>query len=219
MIDMMFAAMSVEALPSQQVFVTTTAWTVPAGVSTIFMVCVQPGAYGAVQVVVDGVIVCRAQNGARIGDGGGDGGYGSGAYNDGSTMVAGGGGGAGGYNGAGGNGGTFGSGPTAGTGGGGDGGFAGGGNGIGLKGLGSSPASSPSGYLGGNYGGGSGGANSSSGGSQGGACAWRNNVAVVPGSVVQITVPDVPSYNLQGVGAVRIMWGGGRSYPSNAGDL
>ncbi len=43
---------------------------------------------------------------------------------------------------------------------------------------------------------------------RGGACAWKNNIAVTPGETLTITV--------EGNGGVRVLWGVGRSYPSNA---
>lgn len=231
--DMMGAAM--EAPPGQAVFNASAVWTVPAGVTRVSMVCVQPGgSSAATQVELDGVVVCRALNGSRIGDGGGDGGDGGYYVFDGFSRSAGGGGGAGGYAGNGGLGGTIGS--SAGrSDSGGNGGRSGrqisdsfpdggsktgsGGHGIGLNGIGSSPATTPDGLAGGSYGGGAGGQDQASGSSRGGACAWRNDVALAPGRQVQVIVPAAASWPPQGAGAVRILWGGGRSYPSNAGDL
>ncbi len=215
---MMFAAM--EAVPGQAVFTGSTAWPVPSGVFKISMVCVQPGGTNsATEVAVDGVVVCRALNWGRIGQGGGEGGWGAAPYDDGYARQPGGGGGAGGYMGNGGKGGVYGFYDTQGSGGGGDGGNTVGGLGVGLRGLGSAPGSDRNGYIGGSYGGGSAGVDDTSPGSMGGACAWVNDVAVTPGQQVQVTVPAVLPWSLQGAGAVRIMWGGDRSYPNNAGDL
>ena len=50
-----------------------------------------------------------------------------------------------------------------------------------------------------------------------GSLAYRNGVAVSPGQVVTITISN--SDYVRSKGGIRIMWGGGRSYPSNAGDL
>lgn len=92
----------------QQVFTAagTTNWTVPDGVTSISMVAVQAhGQAAATTVTVNSVVVCRAQNGARIGDGGGDGGFAGTSSQGGlgeNDAYAGGGGGAGGYSGNGG---------------------------------------------------------------------------------------------------------------------
>lgn len=196
-----------------------TSWTVPAGVTSLSM-CAQQrdGSWPAVYVVASGTTVLRAQNEARIGDGGGDGG-----------ISNGGGGGAGGYEGNGGYGGGS-STPNdgewtglpggAGQGGGGD----GGGGSSRYKG-GASWGGGSTNYIdypsspGGNTG--LSGRNASgtytdpiegdSGGGppavRGGALAWRNNVAVTPGQVLSIYATG---------GRVRIIWGAGRSYPNNA---
>ena len=50
-----------------------------------------------------------------------------------------------------------------------------------------------------------------------GSLAYKNSVAVSPGQVVTITIAKSP--NILSKSGIRIMWGGGRSYPSNAGDL
>lgn len=212
------------AMPGQLEFTASGTWTVPMGVDSISMVCVQAaGNYLPTQIEIDGVIVCRAQNnGYRIGDGGGDGGTGGTSVNPGvGDPQAGGGGGAGGYTGNGGAGVTWGQVTPQPTGDGAQGGTNGyGGKGIGLKGVGSPPASDSSGFFGGSYGGGNGGATSFDGGSNGGALAWRNNVAVIPGQVVTATIYTPPANSApNGRGAARIMWGGGRSYPNNAGDV
>ncbi|ABM32218.1 hypothetical protein QRO11_12005 [Paracidovorax citrulli] len=220
--QLMFAG---NAAPGQVEFLASATWIVPPGVESISMVCVETGGFGnATQVVVGGVIVCRALNFDRIGDGGGNGGAGGGWVDTGTPgadPLAGGGGGAGGYTGDGGPGASWPNSAGTGSGEGNSGGTTGyGGKGIGLKGVGSAPGSDSSGVFGGSYGGGNGGPTSTSNGSRGGALAWKNNVAVVPGQAVTITV-FVPSGSVlrQGAGAVRIMWGGGRSYPNNAGDM
>jgi hypothetical protein len=132
--------------------------------------------------------------GTYVGDGGGNGGQGG--YENADFQNAGGGG-AGGYSGTGGtgglsNGGSGSAGSGGGGGGGGAGGRAGGGTGIlgqGTDGTGGGPNV--------NGGGGSGGFNGSAGtgGAYGGGGGGQNG----PG----------------GVGAVRIIWGSGRSFPSN----
>lgn len=180
-------------------------------------------------------------------DGGGNGGGCPGPYSTGSSAGVGttyfgsGGGGAGGYSGNGGNGGgasggsSFGSYvfPTAGAGGGGGGGsgaaanfssldFASsGGGGVGLLGIGANGAAgvkpTAQGQVGvhsGGYGG-SGGADgvspqnnstSGSGGAYGGGGGTNHQTA------------GTPATGAGGGGAVRIIWGSGRSFPSNAGD-
>jgi hypothetical protein len=45
----------------------------------------------------------------------------------------------------------------------------------------------------------------------GGGLCWKNDYPVTAGQSIPIVV--------SGNGAIRIMWGGGRSYPNNAGDL
>ena len=140
--------------------------------------------------------------------GGGNGGRGSNAINDASAQ---GGGGAGGYSGNGGEGGRSTSG-SSGSGGGGSGGnggttYGGGGGGVGILGEGSSGT-------GGNGAGGSGGSsggNGNSSGSQNGGSYGGG------GGAAEDDTSD--SGGNGGVGAVRILWGGGRSYPSNAGSV
>lgn len=251
---LMAAAVGEAAAPAGQVLLLTgtTSWTVPAGVTSICVVAVQGGyrpilAAGAVTVTVDSVIVCRAQNDSRIGDGGGNGGQGGVGETDYLIYVSnGGGGGAGGYSGNGGNGGAgtaYGAPPLsgAGNGGGGSGGAcaywiggnAGYGGGVGLLGQGANgaavgggsnwsqnglPGSSGSGQT---YGGGAGGDNlfyPNVNGGYGGALAYKNNIAVTPGQVISLSIPAT----LAGAGAaaVRIIWGAGRSFPStNTGDV
>lgn len=220
------------AVAGQIVFNTsgTTNWTVPAGVTSICCVCVQAnGNAPATTVTVNSTVVCQALNGSRIGDGGGDGGVpGTRVYVSG-YLYGGGAGGAGGYGGNGGNGGTTsGAGATSGSGGGGGGGGGGvgpggpgrAGGGTGLLGQGSngapgatgapgSPGSNGSGTL---FGGGLAGTGTQSG-LGGGALAYKNNVAVTPGQTVTISIGATN-------GAVRIIWGAGRAYPStNTGNV
>jgi len=146
------------------------------------------------------------------GGSGGSGGAGSDRNPSGGTNTGGGGGGAGGYSGNGGNGGSAAAGTAlagaAGAGGGGGGGGSGasntarGGGGVGILGAG---ANGTAGASNGNGGGGSGGANGTfAGGNYGGggagASGSNTNFAGGGGSV----------------GAVRIIWGTGRSYPSTS---
>lgn len=120
-----------------------------------------------------------------------------------SYSSGGGGGGAGGYTGAGGNGQGSSSG-TAGAGGaGGGGGRECGAGGVGLKGQGSNGTFS-SGSPGGGGSGGSAGSGKNGGNYGGGGAGGRN------GST---------DGGVGGKGAVRILWGGGRSYPNNAADV
>lgn len=242
--EMMAASQAVD-VKGQVVLTSSQSFVVPPGVTSLAMVCVQEGCITAAlgsEVVVAGTVVCRARNGARIGDGGGDGGLGEPGYSDDNYGYVGGSGGAGGYTGNGGKG-TAPGGGTAfpGSGGGGAGGDAGsfdgsgsvslvsaGGGGVGLLGQGASGSTYRQGgsggengspmvpnalmNKGGNYGGGSG---RSGNGDNGGALAWKNNVAVTPGQSITVTIAAAYSTN----GAVRLIWGGSRSYPNNAGDL
>lgn len=163
----------------------------------------------------------RSTGGGYVGDGGGNGGDGGTVFS--GESLCGGGGGAGGYSGNGGQGGnavfpgTGSSGSGGGGGGGGAGGVsdsAGGGGGVGILGEGSNGAGGS--YTGGNGdggGGGSGGTDGTNGdsprgdgGVYGGGGGGADN-----------------SNNEQGIGgngAVRIIWGGGRAFPSTeTGDL
>lgn len=138
---------------------------------------------------------------------------------------------------------------TAGAGGGGGGGGGGKGNGttngaggrgggVGLYGVGASGNGGAAGYgstspgVNGSPGGngspptvfGAGQAQGPYGSSMGGNLRWRNDIPVTPGSVISIYSDQSPLggylvYTPGGAPGVRIMWGGGRSYPSNAGDL
>lgn len=239
----------VPAAPGQIFITATGTWTVPAGVTSISMVCVQQSYHPAsvpsvgTEVEVASVVVCRAKNGSRIGDGGGDGGDpdAPGDFGDG-TYSGGGGGGAAGYSA---NGNTA----SGGCGGYGTGGHpnpgdsGSGGGGVGLLGVGSSGSNgggsggagtggsggaNGSSFAvggdppGGNYGGGKGGhydnSVSNASGFKGGALAYKNSVAVSPGSSVTVRVTSTATTGGQN-GAIRIMWGGSRSYPSNAADM
>ncbi len=197
----------------------TTTWTVPQGVTSVCM-CAQQfdGGQPAVYAEVNGSVILRAQNGARVGDGGGDGG-----------AANGGGGGAGGYEGNGGDGGgstMLGDGEwagiagTAGQGGGGAGGYgssrykggaswgggsvnyvtepatAGGNTGL----SGRNASGTYTDPVEGDSGGGAPGV-------RGGALAWRNSIAVTPGQTISINATG---------GRFRIIWGPNRSYPNNA---
>lgn len=261
----------------QAVFTADGSLLVPRGVFGLSAVCVQRGtvtaeAWAGVpasRIVRNGVDVVRAQNGNRLGDGGGDGGMSGARQSDTRENIAaapyqiflggGGGGGAGGYNGNGGDGGDWIDGNVGGTAanwvgksaaagsGGGGGGICGGrdykpagGGGVGLNGIGATgaggtafPSSAGGGSGGGagvaapygttQYGDYSGTAGGVYGGAQGdqrnaqtyvkrgrgGALAWKNNVLVYPGEILQV---------YPGGGAVRVIWGNGRTYPSNAGN-
>lgn len=224
-------------------------YTVPAGVYSVGMAAVQGAGQAdptnaGTSITVAGVIVCHAKNGARIGDGGGDG-FSPATATDGTIQPPTGGGGAGGYSGNGGSG-------TGGCGGNGENGAAGwgagGGGGVGLKGEGASGANASGAYpgdfggtngrgggggsggangntrstgssiggTGGSYGGGTGGSGSMTlgTGKKGGALAWKNSVAVYPGQLLTLSFGGGG-----GGGGVRFVWGPGRSYPSNAGDV
>ena len=168
-----------------------------------------------------------APGGGYAGDGGGTGG--SRNLSGASTPGAG----AGGYSGTGGN---YNAAAVTGSGGGAGGGASstrgGGGGGVGLYGIGSNgtyprgggsggsaggdPTTTPG--AGGLYGGGGGG-NNATGGS-GAGLGWKNNITVVPGTTYTVQAGSGGSQVGGGgngaIGAVRIMWGAGRSFPSNA---
>jgi len=146
--------------------------------------------------------------GQFVGDGGGNGG--SGGFSN-SSTAAGGGGGAGGYSGAGGNGGTSSvANGTNGSGGGGGGGGrgasgagGGGGGGVGILGQGANgagTAAAADATRGGGGSGGEGGTNTRFGGAHGGGGAGDDN--------------NNNGNGAGGAGAVRIIWGSGRFYPS-----
>ena len=157
--------------------------------------------------------------GTYFGDGGGNGGNGGAA-----NSLQGGGGGAGGYSGNGGDGLSSASGSSgAGTGGAGGGGYKAGGGGVGLLGEGSSGASASSGTIG----------NAGSGGDDGKVptknFSYTNNSGVA--TTFSTSFPpkggayggggcSAPTYGAGGHGAVRIIWGDGRAFPStNTGDV
>lgn len=233
--QMLLAAGKGEAVGQVVLLAGTDAWVVPAGVTSISAVAVQPGTgqWGSARNSTASAIatdsgflsyICRAQNEARIGDGGGNGGVGSTI----SAYHQPGGGGAGGYSGNGGDGGTFGGGAAGNGGGGGGGGsrapstrpgFAGGG--VGLEGHGASGAASTtagnpgSGGVDVTYGGGAAGTESADTGysGHGGALSYRNNFAVTPGQTLYVSISPTPA--TAGPGAIRIIWPGNlRQFPS-----
>lgn len=227
----------------QITFTADTYWTVPVGVTNICAVTV--GA--SVTRVTGSVTLCNSVGfyGTEVFVGSGGNGGASGSI---SSGVEPGGGGAGGYTGHGGAGGNSGYSGSSGSGGGGGGGSSRGGadatglsgypgGGVGLLGQGSSGAGGTYAFTDGGYrsaglgGGGSGGGvgalpgNSYSvtaGGSYGGGKSFNagrslryvNSITVTPGEQLYVQM-DVNGSNP----AARILWGGGRSFPSNAGDM
>tara|TARA_Y100000992_G_scaffold272395_1_gene213967 strand:- start:2373 stop:4391 length:2019 start_codon:yes stop_codon:yes gene_type:complete len=159
--------------------------------------------------------------GSYVGDGGGSGGNGSS-----SNAWGGGGGGAGGYSGNGGSSNTVSGNSGSGGGGGGGAGHSstdsndgkrkgGGGGGVGLLGQGSSGAGAPSSSYGGDGGyGGSGGANGTQSGAHAGGAGGNYGGGGGGSNDTSGGFSGGP-----GKGAVRIIWGSGRSFPSNAGDI
>lgn len=222
-------------------------WRVPTGVTKISIVCVQTGApTGGLNTSgtevrrgsSGGTILCRAENYNHVGTGfnGGAGNIGYYYTTDetGDIYGGGGGGGAAGYanhgnTGLGGSGGAGGGSTSPGQG--------PGGGGVGLYGQGSSgsngspgfpggagsngqPGNTPSYSYGGEYGGAEGGQwayFATVQGPGGGGLSYINDVTVTPGEILHLNVRYGGS--MSGVGAIRIMWGGGRSFPSNAGNL
>jgi hypothetical protein len=162
---------------------------------------------GGGQRTSSGAPVSGGSGGAALGYSGGGNGGGGGTAS--SNTRGGGGGGAGGYSGNGGNGGTVSTPPESGAGGGGGGGAEGsaqgnGGGGVGILGEGSSGASGGGGGSGGSNGVNSGNSNPGSntavhGGLYGGGGSGGDNFGTTGGN-----------------GAVRIIWGDGRSYPSTS---
>jgi hypothetical protein len=157
--------------------------------------------------------------GGFTGDGGGNGGTGGTS----NTASAGGGAGAGGYSGNGGNGGSTGAAGSNGSGGGGGGGGAGGdadaagaGGGVGILGSGANGAGGTfGGANGGPGGGGSGGANGSANPGSTGAPS-TGGVYGGGGGGSELINEHGPG----AVGAVRLIWGEGRAFPStNTGDV
>ena len=172
--------------------------------------------------VLGGQSISNSGGGTFVGDGGGNGGNG-GAGTGGSSGA--GGGGAGGYAGNGGNGGkqgaNNGSAAASGSGGGGggaggtSGSFGGGGGGVGLFGIGADGAAglyaAEDSYILGGGGGGSGGTRGSRSNTAGayGDAAYGGGL---PGTGATVSAGNYG-------GAVRIIWGAGRSFPSNAANV
>jgi hypothetical protein len=203
------------------------------------------GSGGASSFISIGTVAGRGgsipSGGSYVGDGGGNGGQGGGPGVSGGEPPAGGG--AGGYSGAGGIGafGNYGGGTgTMGAGGGGGGGSnnyipskVGGGGGVGLFGQGANGVSGGGGGsagtagsiangYGGAYGGGGSGSYSLFNGGGGGGLGWKNNIVVVPGQSYTVIVGSGGSSSSgRGAGgAVRIIWGAGRAFPStNTADM
>lgn len=232
-----------EAAPGQAVITMGSSIVVPEGVWSISVVCI-----GTV-LRRSGVDLVRARRSYRIGDGGGEGGLvpNAGAANyyvfggSGAGGYTGNGGAGGLLSGSGDDWvGTDGGAGSGGGGGGGGGGalqpdfppsppieyLGGAGGGVGLLGMGTNGAG---GYGGGRwYQGGPGGAGSPTGTVYGGGrpgrygytLSWANNIAVTPGETLTTAYAETDLWvaSDQG-GATRIMWGGGRSYPSNAGNM
>lgn len=242
MLSAMLMAGGAEPEPVGQVVFTNagvnqleTIWTVPPRVRAIWVVCVGKASWGRyTQLIRASDTLIGSQSAVSGAIAGGDGGAG----NTGSRA----GGGAGGYSGNGGTGGVGMSSGAAGTGG--AGGGAGGSSnatlagypgGVGLLGLGAAGA------------GGTGSIGPAGNGGDGsippgvdayGAGVSRNSAdqTVLSGSNLRYTVTPIPVtpgemlyVYVKGIeysgtpakcaGAMRIMWGGGRSYPNNAGDL
>lgn len=222
----------------QYIYEANASFTVPSGVYRISMCCI-----GEAAITVNATVVCRSY-GTTVGIGG-NGGLGGVGGGNGSFPFGGGGGGGGcgGYDGdggSGGGGGNTGTPPTNGThaaansGGGAGGagslsgvGTAGGGTGIkgkGSSGLGGDPGGGAGsggtaggdGPSAGKYGGGKAGSSGTPGvsGQAGANLRYANDIAVVPGQVVTIAVSQANWSS-----GARIIHGGNRSYPNNAGDL
>ena len=230
----------------QQAYTTpgTYSWVAPAGVTSVSVVAIG----GFTESFFINASTVRGGGGSGgpgtfTGDGGGNGGNaGAASPNSSGYWAGGGGGGAGGYTSAGGNGGNGTgnagiAGHSRGAPGGGTGifggalGGSGGAGGVGdtapsVGGAGGSGGtagtSDGSGGTGGNYGGGAG-YLTSIGASYGGGLGWKNNIAVTPGSSYTVQVGGTGTDTNAGVhagGAVRIIWGAGRAFPStNTGDL
>lgn len=213
-------------------------WVVPDGVYEISAVVVNAGqeaGFGTQPTQIKrGATILLSATMAMTGDvGGGNGGpSGTGA----GPRGGGAGGGAGGYTGNGGPGANWvndglgypiaASGSNGNGGGGGGGGVAGGssggaygGGGVGLLGTGTNGAGGSPGNNGGHGSqrAGSGAYGAPQSGVPGGNLRWRNGIAVTPGET--LTLIGTGFYRYGGQGALRIMWGGGRSYPSNALDM
>lgn len=237
---------TMEALPGQVEYITsgTYSWICPDGVSKVHVVAVggtQDSYFISTATVKGGGTNNGQTGGTYTGTGGGNGGSGGNAspwYTDpqGSPWGAGGaGGGAGGYTS---NGTSGGSGFNNNNG---VDGYSGGGGGVGIYGgaaggrggTGAGTGSSGAGGLGGSGGttgqtgggggtyGGGGGGSWSGNGCGGGGLGWKNDIAVVSGQsyTVQVSTGVFGTYNTS-AGAVRIIWGTGRSFPStNTGNV
>lgn len=113
-------------------------------------------------------------------------------------------------------------------------GFGGDGGGVGLLGIGASGHAGAAGTAGYQYGGdgGSGsaldgniygrGVSNAYGSAYGGSLRYKNNIPVTPGETLNVAMSGayMGGYKISNsFGGLRIIWGGGRSYPSNAGEL
>ena len=209
---------------------TSHSFVVPLGVTRISVVLVAASSGHSLQLKRGATILLSDTTALGAGVGGGNGGA-NGGSSDGAQS--GGGGGAGGYSGAGGAGayanrqaspGSYyaaaGS-PGAGGGGGGAGcntsGSGGRGGGVGLLGTGNNGAGGASGGGAGGHGSQRTGSGAYGGGinNGGGKLRYLNDITVTPGET--LTIAGSAGGGM--IGAARIMWGGGRSYPSNALDM
>lgn len=206
--------------PGQQVWINNTAsdatysFVVPAGVTSVWALVVGPGGPATKQTNTNvkrgATTLLSASTALGGGVGGGNGGSSNSSYA----------GGAGGYSG---NGGEYGYGGSGGGGGGGGESGAYGG-GVGLLGEGPSGASGSYGGDGGNgsvqFGNPAYGAGNKWDPANGGNLRYRQ-IGVTPGETLGIAIAAKadPSDPAKVAGAVRIMWGGGRSYPNNAADM
>lgn len=245
---MMFTRVAFVAAPGQVVFEPASmssslsvGWVVPAGVTSICAVCVAPGGSSTEAVIRRGAtVLVRAAATGKVGTGGNGGGH-TGYGGGGAAGYSGDGGMGGdvgptpsGGNGAGGGGGGGGGYQTSGT----PIAYPRAGGGVGLKGQGSNGAGGQAGLesptvvgfsnpgqggsggsagysslgneIGGLYGGGP-------PGNPGGALAYQNSIAVTPGETLTMEIP-APGTGFNN-GGIRIIWGAGRSYPSNAADV
>lgn len=201
--------------PGQVQYVTpgTYSWVVPAGVTAISAVAVNASQNYGSGIKRDSTVLLSGDTALGSGVGGGNGGY----YGIGSAGA-----GAGGYSGNGGNSGFGGGNNGSGGGGGGVNTLASArGGGVGLKGEGASGLGGNPGEHGsippGDVARGAGRAGGSQN-SYAGNLRWKNDIAVTPGET--LTVIIATGYSVAECdGGVRIIWGGGRSYPSNAGDV
>lgn len=206
----------------------TSTWTVPPGVYKVSVLAISGGGTAVTNVLRSAVLQVAANYTGSFGDGVFYGGLpGAVGFN------GGGGGGAAGYTGDGGVGGAGGTtafdsgagtsiaGGGGGGGGGGAAGLAGGfGGGVKLEGV----AASGAGGAAGTTQAGASGSNLGVGfaygsgppGQQGGCLAWKNTIACTPGEVFTIQNGTTTFASVNYPGAVRFMWGSGRSFPSNA---